>query len=91
MAENRSIPRNRALKTAKIILNKKQSVIDCVIRDLSLTGAKLKMATATTVPSNFELLLVAEDKIVPVRCQWQKGHMVGVAFIGDSSSRKVKC
>jgi hypothetical protein len=49
--------RSKTLKTAKIIFNKNQSVIDCFVRDLSDTGAKLKLGDIAAVPRMFILEL----------------------------------
>jgi hypothetical protein len=49
--------RNKTLKSAKIVFNKNQSVIDCFVRDLSDTGAKLVFGALTAVPRTFLLEL----------------------------------
>jgi hypothetical protein len=49
--------RSKTLKTAKIIFNKNQSVIDCLVHDLSPTGAKLKLGDVAAVPRTFILEL----------------------------------
>jgi hypothetical protein len=49
--------RNKTLKSAKIVFNKNQSVIDCFVRDLSPTGARLKLGDVAAVPRNFILEL----------------------------------
>jgi hypothetical protein len=49
--------RQKTLKSAKIIFNKKQSVIDCFVRDLSETGAKLQVSDQAGIPRNFTLTL----------------------------------
>ncbi len=49
--------RSKTLKSAKIVFNKNQSVIDCMVRDLSPTGAKLKLGDLLPVPKTFVLEL----------------------------------
>jgi hypothetical protein len=49
--------RKKTLKSAKIIFNKKQSVIDCFVRDLSDTGAKLQVGDLPAIPRHFTLIL----------------------------------
>jgi hypothetical protein len=49
--------RRKTLKSAKIIFNKKQSVIDCFVRDFSDTGAKLQVGDVVSIPRLFTLLL----------------------------------
>lgn len=48
--------RRKTLKSAKIVFNKKQSVIDCFVRDMSDTGAKLTVADLLAVPRTFTLM-----------------------------------
>ena len=48
--------RQKTLKSAKIVFNKKQSVIDCFVRDVSSTGAKLQVGDVVAIPRNFTLI-----------------------------------
>jgi hypothetical protein len=48
--------RKKTLKSAKIIFNKKQSVIDCFVRDVSDTGAKLQVSDLAGIPRTFTLI-----------------------------------
>ena len=49
--------RRKTLKSAKIVFNNKQSVLDCFERDLSSTGAKLQLGDLVAIPRNFTLML----------------------------------
>ena len=42
-SNRRVTDRRKMLKSAKIVFNKRQSVFDCFVRDLSSTGAKLNV------------------------------------------------
>jgi len=53
MAEERKEPRSRTLKGGKIIIGS-SGVIDCTIRDLSKSGARLKVDGALTLPEEFK-------------------------------------
>jgi hypothetical protein len=53
----RSNSRSKTLKSAKIVFNKNQSVIDCFVRDLSPTGARLKLGDLVPLPKTFVLEL----------------------------------
>jgi hypothetical protein len=48
--------RKKTLKSAKIIFNKRQSVLDCFVRDVSDTGAKLQVSDLVAVPRQFTLV-----------------------------------
>jgi hypothetical protein len=76
----RNTGRRKTLRSAKIIFNKKQSVIDCFVRDLSDTGAKLGVADLVAVPRNFTL--VFNDGSTR-QCERVRAHgqEIGVRFL----------
>jgi hypothetical protein len=59
------------------------STTDCIIRDLSESGARLGMAATGAVPKNFLLLVKDENVIVPVERVWRNAHEVGVKLVGS--------
>jgi hypothetical protein len=72
--------RMKTLKSAKIVFNKKQSVIDCFVRDVSDTGAKLQVADLLAVPRHFTLMF--HDGSTH-ECERVRAHgtEIGVRFI----------
>ncbi|HVT52118.1 MAG TPA: PilZ domain-containing protein [Dongiaceae bacterium] len=72
--------RKKTLKSAKIVFNKKQSVIDCFVRDVSDTGAKLQVADLLAVPRSFTLLFNdgTSHECERVRA---RGTEIGVRFL----------
>ena len=84
-SESRRNRRQRTLKDGKIIINENQSIINCIVRDVSSTGAKLKLSATTELPPQFKLILVSDNLIVPVVCVWRKGDFVGVHFLAEPS------
>ena len=76
----RVMNRRKTLKSAKIVFNNKQSVLDCFVRDLSDTGAKLVISDLAAVPKTFTLLFhdgTAHD------CERVRAHgqEIGVRFL----------
>jgi hypothetical protein len=57
VSQRRVAGRAKTLKSAKIIFNNKQSLIDCFVRDLSPTGARLTLGDVAAVPRTFTLQL----------------------------------
>jgi hypothetical protein len=49
--EGRIAKRQKVLKTAKIVFNRNQSIVDCTVRDMSATGAKLLTSSAGVIPA----------------------------------------
>jgi hypothetical protein len=51
-----------------------------VVRDLSLTGAKIQVSTQVGVPKCFVLVIPDDGLRLPSRVAWRKDFHVGVAF-----------
>lgn len=82
--------RHRRLKEAKIVFNNGASVIDCVVRDWSEGGARLKCSQAVALPRHFFLLLRAEWLMYPVELRWRRLEEAGVMFTGPAETPTVK-
>ena len=78
--ERRRELRARTLKSARILLNHHQSVIDCVVRNLSPTGACLKVETTLGIPDRFDVMFDFDKSIRPCRLAWHKENQIGVEF-----------
>jgi hypothetical protein len=78
MAETRSAPRHRVLKAGTIEFG--GGAIDCVVRNLSTTGAALEVSSQVGVPEAFALVVPSEG--LHLRCDvvWRKGYRIGVTF-----------
>ena len=79
MDENRKVQRRRTLKAGTISLHL-GGAIDCKIRNLSSTGARLEVTSQLGIPDSF-ILLTKPDRIQhPCRVKWRKDHHIGVVF-----------
>jgi len=79
--ERRHELRARTLKSARILLNHHQSVINCVVRNLSSTGACLKVETTLGIPDRFDVMFDVDKSIRPCRLAWHKETQIGVEFL----------
>ena len=61
-------------------------LVNCVIRDLSQTGAKLGLSSSAKLPVNTDLWLLQGDARMRVVLKWRKGEHAGVAFAKKASS-----
>ena len=84
--ERRNQSRSRTLKSARILLNHHQSVIDCVVRNLSPTGACLKVETTFGIPDRFDVMFDVDKTIRTCRLAWHKDRLIGVEFEGDGKA-----
>jgi hypothetical protein len=78
--ERRGEIRLKALKSAKLAFNAGYGAMECVVRNVSKSGARLTFAYAVGVPNHFSIRIsddpVGRDAVV----RWRMGHMVGVEF-----------
>jgi hypothetical protein len=66
---------------AKIEFNNRQSVVDCVVRNQSRSGAMLKIETATELPSVFDLHIIKTGEHQKCVTVWDRPQALGVRFL----------
>lgn len=58
------------------------TLIACIVRDLTPTGAKIRLPRPLPLPQTFDLIIAAHDlRTIPVQLCWQRGDFAGVAFL----------
>jgi len=72
-SDQRVAPRLKALIAARIAFNNGQSTLDCLIRNLSDTGAKLIVSAAGTLPECFDLIVAPKSLTRRARIAWRRG------------------
>ncbi len=77
--ERRRGPRPIVSIRASIAFNGGRSKIDCIIRNISVGGAKLEVASVTDIPNTFDLLVPGRPPH-PCRVQWRAMKELGVSF-----------
>jgi hypothetical protein len=77
--EHRHAERRTTLKGARIVFNGGRSTIDCRVRNLSRTGAKLQVTSVVGIPDTFDLLLEGHAR-QPCRVAWRSLKELGVEF-----------
>ena len=80
MQERRKVTRTRVLKRAKMLLGN-FSVVDCVARDLTNSGAGLQIPSANELPESLDLTLDDGRSIRRCRLVWRKLNRAGVEFL----------
>ena len=89
-AEQRRVAkRMRVLKSAKLILDDMRS-IDCAVRDISATGAKVLIGSSNNLPDKFRLFMVADSTIRDVEIAWKRHDMIGVNFTSEAKSAALR-
>jgi hypothetical protein len=79
MVERRKYPRTRVLKGAKIVLGA-TSVLDCVVRDLTNGGARVKIPNAVDIPEDAAITLDGGRTCRPCHVAWRGLDETGLDF-----------
>ena len=79
MQERRREQRHKTLKAGRILIDPNSSALDCIVRNLSPSGALL-LVSSLAVPDRFELLLAASRARHQCRVAWRAMDRVGVEF-----------
>lgn len=78
LQSKRAASRHRVLKSGTIEFN--GGAIDCVVRNLSDTGAALEVASPLGIPQAFNLLIAGDRTSRQCEVRWRKENRIGVAF-----------
>ena len=82
---------SRLLLEGKIVSLDGTTVTDVKIREMTATGAVLRMPLNVSLPENFSLLVVSDGMLYPARKRWRKGERLELHFVGEprlTTSRK---
>lgn len=80
--EARFAPRRRMLKSGKIAYNDRHVTIGCAVRDISATGARLRVEGSVSAPDTFELLIQLDGLEANCQVVWRRDADIGVRFLG---------
>ncbi len=79
MIEKRTVPRHRVLKRGTLAF-KGGGGLDCTVRNISQTGARLDIASPVGVPAVFTLVIEADRFMRRCHAVWSNEQHIGVAF-----------
>ena len=54
--------------------------INCLIRDISISGAALEVTNTHDIPERFNLVFKADGTHIPCHVVWRREERIGVAF-----------
>jgi hypothetical protein len=80
VSERRTSARQKSFLRGCIYFNNRRSSLDCLIRDISSTGARLIFSDAVTVPDIVDIFIPQKEQTLRAHVQWRHGDEVGVAF-----------
>ena len=78
----RMSPRKRVLKAGIAASNNRHLTVSCTVRDISATGARLRVDNIVSIPDTFELIISVDGLEANCEVVWRNTNEVGVKFIG---------
>jgi hypothetical protein len=90
MSEHRREARQRVFLKGRIMFNNGSSSFDCLVRDMSATGARLVMSDATTLPDAFDLYIPQKDRTYRATLRWRREDGIGVTFEAPANAAAAK-
>lgn len=80
---DRAFQRRRVIKGGTIAFNLRRLTYPCVVRDLSVAGARLQVDCADGIPNTFDLLIELDGFESECEIVWREGKQVGVRFLAE--------
>jgi hypothetical protein len=80
MQNQRRVKRTHIVKSGKIITAHSATAIDCLVCDLTNSGAGLRVAAGETVPDYFELIFDSRLFTRACHVRWRHNGRLGVKF-----------
>jgi PilZ domain len=56
------------------------STVNCLVRNISISGAALDVTNPLDIPERFDLVFKADGTHIPCHVIWRQGEQIGVAF-----------
>lgn len=88
MTELRGAERGRSLLKAKIIFNNRMSTVDCIIKNISASGARILVGSTLSVPREFDLHVPLKGKTYRAQMRWRDAESMGVEFLDANVSEQ---
>lgn len=81
MAEHRRLPRRRVYYGARIEFDNR-STLDCLVRDMSADGARLKACSSgVQLPDRFSLFVPKQCATYEAKIAWRQEDAIGVKLL----------
>ena len=78
-------PRQRTFLKGTVYYDNRRASMECVIRDMSESGARLTFDHPATVPDNIELFIPHKQVTLRASVQRRGSNELGIAFVVDRS------
>lgn len=82
--ERRQAQRQKSLLRGLAYLGNSPSAMNCLVRDISGTGARLKFSGPITAPDTLDLHIPAKNQTLRCRVKWREADEIGITFINTT-------
>jgi hypothetical protein len=89
MQERRTSQRDRTFLGGQVIYNHRYSTLDCLVRNMSQSGAMLVFDDVASIPSEFDVTIRHKGESRRARIVWRAELKAGIAFLPPESSNVV--
>jgi PilZ domain-containing protein len=89
MNDRRTRARQKSFLQGRVFFNNRRSSLDCLVRDFSDHGARLKVSESVMMPEVVELYIPNKDEAYRAHVQWRAGDEVGLAFDAPDGSPSI--
>jgi hypothetical protein len=90
MEDRRRFPRTKCFKGAKIEAAG-QETVTCIVRNMSVEGAKLELPYSAVLPGEFDLSFDIGGRKRQCRVMWRTSREAGIWFAQQAWSRDRHC
>jgi hypothetical protein len=85
MTEKRRAARTKCFLRGYVYVGNSSSAIECVVRDISGTGARLKCSGPISTADVIDLHIPIRGQTLRATIQWRKANEIGVAFVSGAA------
>lgn len=82
--EQRNGLRRRTLRAAKIVYGDYRYIVDCVVRDTSPGGMRIRCDHAHEIPQDFFIYDPTEQSLRRAEVMWRRENELGLQFTADA-------
>ena len=82
--EGRASERTRTFLKAVIEFNNGAAKLDCTVKNISATGARIDIAASVNLPKEFNLQIPHRGEVLRVQMVWREKSSIGVSFLPAS-------
>lgn len=79
--KSRQVQRHQVQKTGSISYAGGDLNVECEIRDLTSSGAKLRLGSDVTIPSCFDLTVLPDNTTKKAQVCWRDNQELGIQFL----------